>query len=105
MYRIISSRAPHPVSDIRTLRATLNGKSKFLRRLAAPASASLCSEVNQPFFGHATFFSTSRMMGSLRESRQLTQPTLVRHVIGTLTRTQAPIPTAIRVVDGFVAMR
>ena len=105
MYRIISSRAPHLVLDTRTLYPTLNGKSKLLRRLGAPASASLCSDMHRPFPGHATLFSSRQMMESLGASKQLAQPAPLRHMTRTLTRTQALIPTAIRVADGSVAMR
>jgi hypothetical protein len=97
-YRIISSRTLH----------TANGKSKLLRHLAAPASASLCSDVRRPFLGHAALFTSRQMMESLGERKQLAQPTLPRHMTRALTRRQAwqaLIPTAIRVADGSVAMR
>jgi hypothetical protein len=44
-------------------------------------------------------------MESLRDSKQLAQPALFRHMAWTLTGMQALIPTAIRVADGSVAMR
>jgi hypothetical protein len=79
MYRIISSRAPHLVSNIRTLHPTPNGTSKLLRRLDAPVSARPRLDVHRQFLGHATFFSSEQMMESLRDSKQLAQPALFRH--------------------------
>jgi hypothetical protein len=104
MYRIISSRAPHLVSNIRTLHPTPNGTSKLLRRVDAPVSARPRPDVHRQCLGHATFFSSGQMMESLRDSKQLAQPALFRHMAWTLTGMQALIPTAIRVADGSVAM-
>jgi hypothetical protein len=105
MYRIISNRAPHLVSNIRTLHLTPNGTSKLLRRVDAPASTRLCSDVYRQYFGHATFFSSRQMTQSHGESKQLAQPALFRHMAWTLTGMQALIPTAILVADGCVAIR
>jgi hypothetical protein len=105
MYRLISSRAPHLVSNVRTLHPTPSGTSKLLRRVDAPVSARPCSEVHRQFLGHATFFSSGQVTGLFRDSKQIAQPALFRHMAWTLTGTQALIPIAIRVADGSVAMR
>jgi hypothetical protein len=105
MYRIISSRAPHLVSNIRTLHPFPNGTSKLLRRVDALVSARPYPHVHRQFLGRATFFSSRQMMESLRDSKQLAQPAHFRHVAWTLTGTQDLIPTAIRVADGSVEMR
>jgi hypothetical protein len=76
MYRIISSRAPHLVSNVRTLHPTQNGTSKLLSHIDAPASARLCPDVHRQFIGRATFFSSRDMMEPLGGSKQLPQPAL-----------------------------
>jgi hypothetical protein len=69
MYRILLSRAPR-------LHLTLNGTSKLLRRVDAPASARLCLDVCRQLLSRATFFSSRSMMEPLGGSKQLPQPAL-----------------------------
>jgi hypothetical protein len=105
MYRIISSRAPHLVSNIRTLRPIPNGPSKLLRRVDAPVSARPYPDVHRQFLGRAKFSSSRGMMKSFGDSKQLTQPALFHHMASTLMGMQALILTTIQAADGSVVMR
>jgi hypothetical protein len=66
MHRIIPSRAPHLVSNIRTLAPTLSGTSRLLRRVNAPVSARPHLDVHRQCLGHATSFSSSRGLDTYR---------------------------------------
>jgi hypothetical protein len=104
MYRVISSRIPHLVSNIRTLHPTVNGTSRLLRHVNASVSARPRPDVHRQFLGHASFFSSRQMMELPGDRKQLAQPAVLHHTAWTLTGLQALIPTAIRVADGSVAM-
>jgi hypothetical protein len=104
MYRIISNRAPHIVSNIRALYSTSNGIPKLLRRVDAPVCTRPRLDVHRQFLAHATSSSSRQITGLLEDGKQLAQPALFRHLAETLTGMQALIRTATRLVDGSVAM-
>jgi hypothetical protein len=80
MYRIISNRAPHLVSNIRTLHPTPNGTPKLLRRVDALVCTRPRLDVHRQLLGHATFSSSRQITESLGDGKQLAQPALVRHM-------------------------
>lgn len=82
----MSNRAPFLVSNIRTLRSTLNKSSRSLRNVDALASAHLFTDVNRRFLSHARFLSS---LGESQETCRIAGPDPYHYTSGRWLRRDA----------------